>query len=90
MPSVATLKASIEVSLKEELNLWETGQRRWNVSNQHDRYVLKSAIETLSDDVVVKLVEKRGTIDFSRYSVMDLAHSLSEFEAPEIDSAWID
>lgn len=90
MPNFDNAKTAIEARLKEELHLWETGQRRWGFSNQFDRSVLESALKALTAEAVADLAEKFGTVDFARFHVMDLAHTFSEFKAPEIDYAWID
>jgi hypothetical protein len=92
--SITNLKLATEVKLQIELETWQNGDKKWNVSNQFNESVLKSALENFSeafDALVDKWLKEGSTVEtMQTIGVMDWAHCLSEFQAPEIDSAWVD
>ena len=93
--SIVNLKLATEIKLQIELEAWKNGEKKWNVSNQFNESVLESALENFSAAFDAKVEEwlKDGSStpeSLQTIGVMDWAHCLAEFEAPEIDSAWID
>jgi len=92
--SIVNLKLAVETKLHIELEAWLNCEKKWNVSNQFDEIVLESALEnfdTAFDSLAEKWQKEGSTVEtMQSISVMDWAHCLSEFEAPEIDSVWID
>lgn len=87
--SLVNLKTVVSVQLEAELAAWESGERPVNVSNQFDRYVLETAIDRLGEHfeaAASDLTPEQGY----RMSVMSWAHRLSDFDVPELDSAWVD
>lgn len=77
--------------LEDELERWKAGDVRITVANQFDMYALESALEECEKDGVLEAAkEKFATANINSISAIDLAHTLSEWEAPEISSAWID
>ena len=92
--SIINLKLAVETKLHIELEAWLECVKVWNVSNQFDEAVLELSLEnfdTAFDSLVEKWQKEGSTVETMRtIGVMDWAHCLSEFEAPEIDSAWID
>lgn len=92
--SIANLKLATEIKLQIELEAWKNGEKKWNVSNQFNESVLESALknfDTAFDSLVEKWQKEGSTVEtMQTIGVMDWAHCLAEFEAPEIDSAWID
>lgn len=93
--NITNLKLAVETKLHIELEAWLRCEKEWNVSNQFDESVLESALENF-DAAFDTLVEKwlndgSSTVEsLFTIAVMDWAHCLSEFEPPEMDSAWID
>lgn len=92
--SIVNLKLAVETKLHIELEAWLKCEKQWNVSNQFDEIVLESALEnfdTAFDALIEKWQKEGSTVEtMQTISVMDWAHCLSEFQAPEMDSAWID
>ena len=93
--SIVNLKLATEIKLQIELEAWQNGDKKWNVSNQFNESVLESALENYSEafDALVDKWLKDGSStpeSLQTIGVMDWAHNLAEFEAPEIDRAWID
>lgn len=93
--NITNLKLATEIKLQIELEAWQNGDKKWNVSNQFNESVLQSALEnfdTAFDALVDKwLNDGSSTVEtMQTISVMDWAFSLSEFQPDEIDSAWID
>lgn len=92
--SIVNLKLAVETKLHIELEAWLKCEKHWNVSNQFDEIVLESALEnfdTAFDALVEKWQKEGSTVEtMQTIGVMDWAHCLSEFQAPEMDSAWID
>ena len=85
--SITNFKTATEIKLQIELEKWQNGEIQWCMNNQHDQYVIESAlgnIESMPDD------KWEWWIGALHSSIMDIAHDLSSFDAPEIDSAWID
>lgn len=93
--NITNLKLATEIKLQIELDAWRNGEKKWNVSNQFSESVLESALENYNEafDVLVDkwLNDGSSTIE-SLYTigVMDWAHCLSEFQAPEMDPEWVD
>lgn len=89
--SLINLKLAVEIKLQIELEAWQTGQRKWNVSNQFNESVLESALEVF-EDAFMTLAEKwqKEGANLDGIGVMDWAYALSEFQPTEIDSVWID
>ncbi len=75
----------LKASLESRIEAWNNGDIRWNVSNQFEETVLESALEQVNEETLSKVNE----IYNDQASIVDIAHFLSSFEAPEIDSAWI-
>lgn len=92
--SIVNIKLATEIKLQIELEAWKNGEKKWNVSNQFNESVLESALknfDTAFDSLVEKWQKEGSTVEtMQTIGVMDWAHALSEFQAPEIDSAWID
>lgn len=92
--SIVNLKLVVETKLQIELEAWQNGEKKWNVSNQFNESVLESALENFSQafDSLVEKWRKEGsaTETMQTIGVMDWAHRLSDFEAPEIDNSWVD
>lgn len=93
--SIVNLKLATEIKLQIELEAWQNGDKKWNVSNQFNESVLESALENYSEafDALVDKWLKDGSStpeSLQTIGIMDWAHCLSEFEAPEIDSVWVD
>ena len=92
--NITNLKLATEIKLQIELEAWQNGDKKWNVSNQFNESVLESALENFSEafDALVDKWRKEGsTVEtMQTIGVMDWAFCLSEFEPPEMDSAWID
>jgi len=81
-------KTVIQTKIEIELEAWKNGEKKFNVNNQFDESVLESALENINNDDVLK--ETYKMYNGLNVPVMDIAHFLSAFEAPEISSAWID
>ena len=92
--SIVNLKLAVETKLHIELEAWLKCEKKWNVSNQFDEIVLESALENFSEnfDLLVDKWQKEGDTvkTMQTVGVMDWARFLSEFEAPEMDSVWVD
>lgn len=93
--SIVNLKLATEIKLQIELEAWKSGEKKWNVSNQFSETVLESALENYSEafDALLEKWLNDGSStpeSLQTIGVMDWAHCLSEFEPPEMDSAWID
>jgi len=92
--SIVNLKLAVETKLQIELEAWQNGDKKWNVSNQFNESVLESALEnfdTAFDALVDKWQKEGSTVEtMQTIAVMDWAFNLSEFQPSEIDSAWID
>ena len=84
--SVTNYKLSAEIMLQVELDAWRNGEKQWNVSNQHDEYVIESALDNL-DSLNDSEWEWWAN---SNADIMSLAHALSAYQGPELDRAWID
>ncbi len=84
--NLTNYKITAQIMIELELEAWKKGDKKWTVSNQFDESVLESALENID----------KGIEDAFKYfngrtlPIMALAHRLADFEAPEIDSAWID
>lgn len=88
--SVTNLKTRIEVLLEAELEAWEAGQKQWTVSNQHDPYVIESALEGIKAGALEAWITKHPDANHDGMSLMTWAHALAEWEAPELDPGWTD
>lgn len=92
--NITNLKLATEIKLQIELEAWKNGEKKWNVSNQFNESVLESALENYSEafDALLEKWQKEGsTVEtMQTIEVMDWAHYLSEFEAPEMDAGWVD
>lgn len=92
--NITNLKLATEIKLQIELEAWKNGEKKWNVSNQFNESVLESALENYSEafDALLEKWQKEGsTVEtMQTIEVMDWAHCLSEFEAPEMDAGWVD
>lgn len=75
----------IKAKLLAELDAWKNGEREWNVANQFDETVLENAIENFDD--AIEAVAEDFPLD--NMTAIEVAHLLSDFEAPEIDGAWV-
>ena len=80
-------KTVIETKIEIELAAWENGEKNFNVSNQFDESVLESALENINNDAV--MAETYKMYNGLNVPIMDIAHFLSAFKAPEIAGAWI-
>ncbi len=89
--SLVNLKLVVETKLQIELEAWQTGQKKWNVSNQFSESVLESALSVFEEAfmTVADNWQKEGA-NLQGIAVMDWAYALSEFQPQELDSAWID
>lgn len=71
-----------------EIACWESGTNHWDVNNQFDEDILRSALgqldnmEAFSDAVIF--------FQYTQPTTMDLANYLSTFNAVEINRAWVD
>jgi hypothetical protein len=83
--SLTNFKAQVSTLIEIELEEWRDGKKEWNVSNQFDESVLESALDSL-DGGIDKAFDLYGN---SNYKIMDIAHFLSSFKAPELDGCWV-
>lgn len=84
--SLVNFKSRVHGMMLIELEAWQKCEKDWNMGNQFDESVLESALQNF---------DKMSDEDWSWWKnadqdIMGIAHALSAFEAPELDSAWID
>ncbi len=79
----------VQTSLKARIEAWQNGEIQWKVHNQFEETTLESALEQLNEETLAKLNENYADADESFVTTLDIAHFLSSFEEPELDSAWI-
>lgn len=81
----------VEVLLKDRIEKIESGLIQWNVSNQFDESVLESALSVVSEEVLSELFERipQYQNQINENNIMSIAHSISNFNAPEISDAWV-
>jgi hypothetical protein len=91
--SITNFKLFTETVMKDRLDKIKSGEIRLGVSNQHDVYVLESALDNL-DAAIESAYDWFNVADYgyscTRLSAMCIAHHLSNFEVEELSSAWID
>jgi len=73
-------------ALASELVDWKLGRKQFTVANQFDEHIIETALANFHRVTLADCEEWKK----SNISIMDIAHSLSNFEAPELESAWVD
>lgn len=91
MTNLTNLKTALEINLEIELEAWTNGEKSWNINNQFDETILEKAIAAIQVCDFDKVCAGLGDfVDPAKMSVMAWANELADFDAPELDSAWID
>ena len=90
--SITNLKLIAEVLIKERLDKIVSGEIRLNVANQHDEYVLESALNVLqTDETAVEFAfEGLENANVENLPTMELAYRLSVFHPESLSTAWTD
>lgn len=87
--------------MEQKIELWwaSKADESWNINNQHDCYHYEYAVKRLStitdEEIKAVITGKTGTGDITDATLEDFSgwewcYRISNFETPELSSAWYD
>jgi hypothetical protein len=85
--NVTNFKTQTEIKMQIELDAWKAGEKKWGMASQFDESILESAMKNI--DMMADEQWEWWMNAQAGQNVMAIAHALSQFEAPEIDGAWV-